>query len=175
MGKTTYKDEVYPIQNTNLIASGTFTEQTQITISNIPQSFNTLRLVVMPTATSGTNRSLAFWWNDNEGNNYAFTIAPTDSTYSVNNGRGPYGAYIRAGIFETNTTSQMVIEIPNYATPGVIKTCSILSGNTNTDYQGSRFTVGTQVTITNPITSLNFGTDSYGYYMNGSYALYGVK
>lgn len=152
-----------------VIASGSFSGGS-LTISSIPQTYRSLRLVMQPSVAANANLLISL----NTAGSYGhydggyFSAGPGVNTGSAT---GTNGFNIILGQVIAGSATLCIVDIPEYT---LTNACKSFVSTFAIPYQISRFTYAKANEITGPVTALIL-SNQYLETTTGTYTLYGVK
>ncbi len=161
------------------IATFTTTSNTSgnvYTFTSIPQTYTDLVLIVAADVTSSPGYGTSLRFNSDSGNNYG-------TSYFYGNGTSPFanqrsaqnGAYISYGTGVGGSVPNVaIINIQNYTSTNIKKSCVIKSAQFDATYQGVELSITvwdstsaiTSITYVSPVTVITAGS---------TLSLYGIK
>ena len=154
------------------IASGTLSS-TSVTISSIPQTYNSLILNISAPRSTSSSSTLLVRANNN-------STADQHNTFMESNGSTLVNSQTQTGyransINVTSTSSQAwaQYEFPNYAFTNVGKPAYVIS--TDDSAATARLGLALKPTLVDAITSLVITTNSALTFTSGTYTLWGIK
>jgi hypothetical protein len=154
------------------IATGTLSG-TSVTISSIPQTYNSLILnISAPRSTASSSALFVRVNNDATADQEQVWMESGTTTIGANTGRTGYGANA-INVTSTATQAWAQYEFPNYAFSNVGKPAYVIS--TDDSAAGSRLGTSIRNTLVDPITSLVITTSSALTFTSGTYTLWGIK